>query len=209
VHTFGCPVFSSQNALASGNQLPCWSPRSHLGLNLGPNPMHAWNVYLILNLVTGCVSPQYHCCFNNFFKTTHHSAPDISGTICWQQLANLESAKTILSEVSTPKQHSVISLEMLSDEESHTMSKPVFKPNTYDTMSDDYSISEALQVSENSHTSWRNQASHTTDETTPVEPTVTAGTSQRRQVCTMSRRMAESVSQRNFYGDQGMQYMAS
>jgi hypothetical protein len=43
----------------------------------------------------------------------------------------------------------------------------------------------------------------------PVEPTVTAGASQRRQVCTMSRRMVESVSQRNFYGNQGMHYMAS
>ncbi len=30
------------------------------------------------------------------------------------------------------------------------MSDPVSKPNTFDTTSDDYSISEALQVSENS-----------------------------------------------------------
>jgi hypothetical protein len=116
VLTFGCPVFALQNALALGNQIPCWSPRVHLGLNLGPNPMHAWNVYLVLNLVTGCVSPQYHCCFDNFFKTTHHSAPDVSGTICWQQLANLDCATTILSEVSTPKQHSIISLETPSEE---------------------------------------------------------------------------------------------
>jgi hypothetical protein len=55
----------------------------------------------------------------------------------------------------------------------------VFNPNTFDTTSDDYSISDALQVSENSHTSQRNQSSHTTGEITPVEPTVAAGTSQR------------------------------
>ena len=48
-----------------------------------------------------------------------------------------------------------------------------------------------------------------TDEMTPVETTVTAGTSQCGQVCTMSQRMAESVSQRHFYGNQGMHYMAS
>jgi hypothetical protein len=48
-----------------------------------------------------------------------------------------------------------------------------------------------------------------TDEMMPVEPTVTAGTSQCRQVCTMSQRMAESVSQQDFYGNQGMHYMAS
>jgi hypothetical protein len=90
------------------------------------------------------------------------------------------------------------------------MSQPIFKPNTFDTMSDDYSVSDAaLQLSENSHTSWQNWASHTTDEVTPVEPTVIAGTSQQGQVRTMSQRMAESMSQRNFYGDQGMHYMAS
>jgi hypothetical protein len=43
----------------------------------------------------------------------------------------------------------------------------------------------------------------------PVEPTVLAGTSQRGQVCAMSQRMVESVSQRDFYGNQGMHYMAS
>jgi hypothetical protein len=178
VHTLGCPVFALQNALASGNQLPCWSARARLGLNLGPSPMHTRNVYLILNLVTGCVSPQYHCCFDNFFETTRHSAPVVSGTICWQQLANLDCAKMTLSEVSTPKQYSVISSETPSDEESHTMSKPVFKPNTYDITSDDYSVSDAaLQVSENSCTSRQNQHSHTTEEVTLVEPTVTAGTS--------------------------------
>jgi hypothetical protein len=141
--------------------------------------MHARNVYLVPNLVTGCVSPQYHCCFDNFFKTTRHGAPDVSGTICWQQLANLDCAKMVLSKVSMPKQHSVVSLETPSEEESHTMSKPIFEPNTYDTTSGDYSVSDALQVSENSHTSWQNWASHTTDEVMPVESTVTAGTSQR------------------------------
>jgi hypothetical protein len=75
VHTFGCPVFALQNPLASGSQLPQWSPRARLGLNLGPSQMHARNVYLVLNLITGCVSPQYHCHFNDFFETTRHNGP--------------------------------------------------------------------------------------------------------------------------------------
>ncbi len=89
------------------------------------------------------------------------------------------------------------------------MSDPVYDPNTFDTTSDDNSVLEALQVSENSHTSQQNLSSHTTDEITRVELTVTAGTSQCGQVCTMSRRMAESLSQRDFYRNQGMYYMAS
>ncbi len=153
---FGCPVFALQNMLASGSQLPRWLPRAHLGLNFGPSPMHARNVYLVLNLVTGCVSPQYHCCFDDFFETMRHSAPDVSSTTCWQQLANLDRAKTALSEVSVPNQHSVMYLEMLSAEEPHTLSNPVYNPNTFDTTSDDNSVSEALQVSENSHTSQQN-----------------------------------------------------
>jgi hypothetical protein len=209
VHTFGCPVFALQNVLASGSQLPRWSPGPRLGLNLGPSLMHARNVYLVLNLVTGCISPQYHCHFDNCFETMCHGAPDVSGTICWQQLANLDCAKTVLSKVSVPNQHNVMYSETPFDEEPHTMSNPVFDPNTFDTTSDDYSVSEALQVSENSHTSLQNQSSHTTDEMMPVEPTVTAGTSQRGRVCTMSQRMAESVSQQDFYTNQGMHYMAS
>jgi hypothetical protein len=103
---------------------------------------------------------------------------------------------TILSEVSTQKQHSVISLEMLSEEEAHTTSKPIFKPPMYDVTSDDHSVSDRdLHVSENSCTSQWTQASNTNEGVTPVEPTVTAGTSQCGRVCTMSRRMAESVSQ--------------
>jgi hypothetical protein len=59
-HTFACPDFALQNSLAAGNSIPRWSPRARLGLNLGPSSFHAQNVYLVLNLMTGLVSPQYH-----------------------------------------------------------------------------------------------------------------------------------------------------
>jgi hypothetical protein len=56
VHTFACPVFALQNVLTSGKLLPRWCPHARLGLNLGPSPTYARNVYLVLNLMTGCVS---------------------------------------------------------------------------------------------------------------------------------------------------------
>ncbi len=152
VHTFGCSVFALQNALASGNQLLCWSPGAHLGLNLGPSPMHPRNVYLVLNLITEYVSPQYHCHFGNFFETTHHGAPDVSGTICWQNLASLDRATKVLSKVSAPKQHSIISLEMLSEEESHTRAKP--SSSHLHTMS--HQMTTASQTE--NHKSWRTVA---------------------------------------------------
>ncbi|KAL7475008.1 LOW QUALITY PROTEIN: hypothetical protein ACHAW6_000943, partial [Cyclotella cf. meneghiniana] len=52
-----------------GGKIPKWSPRSSLGLNLGPSPQHARNVNLVLNLDTGLVSLQFHCRYNDFFET--------------------------------------------------------------------------------------------------------------------------------------------
>jgi hypothetical protein len=59
----------------------------------------------------------------------------------------------VLSEVSVPNQHSIMYLETPSDEEPHTMSDLIFDPNTFDTTLDDYRVSEALQASDNNHTS--------------------------------------------------------
>ena len=89
MHTFGCPVFALQNELSSGGTIPHWSPRARLGINLSPSPAHAYNVYLILNLYMGCVSPQFHCRFDDFYETVKHGGPDVSVPSIWQQLAGL------------------------------------------------------------------------------------------------------------------------
>ncbi|KAL7478813.1 hypothetical protein ACHAW6_008183 [Cyclotella cf. meneghiniana] len=68
------PILSS---LAAGNTIPKWSPRSCLGLNLGPSPNHARSINLVLHLNTGLVSQQFHCRFADFFKTTKHSEQDV------------------------------------------------------------------------------------------------------------------------------------
>ena len=83
-HVFACLVFVLQSSLVAGNTIPKWSPRSCLGLNLGPSLNHARNVNLVLNLNTSLVSPQFHCRFNDFFETTKHSEQDV------MTLANLK-----------------------------------------------------------------------------------------------------------------------
>ncbi len=186
VHTFGCPVFALQNALASGNQLPRWSPCAHLRLNLGPSPMHVRNVYLVLNLITGCVSPQYHCCFDNFFKTTCHGGPDVSGTICWQQLVGLDQATTILSKVSAPIQRSVM-YPGTPSEDTIPLEEISVVPPFPEFTADDHNVSDGdSQVTENAQPSCQSRASHQNEGVTSVEPTVTAGTSQRGRVRKMS-----------------------
>ncbi len=109
VNTFVCLVFALQYALAPGKLLPRWPPRARLGLNLGPSPTHARNVYLVLNLMPGCVSPQYHCRFDDSFERTRHGGPDVSDTIYWQQLAGRYCAAQILSNLARPMESSTVS----------------------------------------------------------------------------------------------------
>ncbi len=150
---------------------------------------------MVLNLITGCVSPQYHCHFDNFFETTHHGGPDVSGTICWQQLAGLDCATAILLEVSTPTLHSVKYPETPSEGNVPPEELP-FVPPAFDVTLDNHSVSDGdSQVLENVQPSRKSQALLQPEGVTPIETPVTAGTSQRGWVCTMSRRMAESIAQ--------------
>jgi hypothetical protein len=53
------------------------------------------------------------------------------------------------------------------------------------------------------------QAPHQAEGVTTIEPTVTASTSRSGTICTISRKMAKSTSQRDFFGTSGMHYMAN
>jgi hypothetical protein len=87
-------------------------------------------------------------------------------------------------------------------EDTVPLDEPSVAPPFYEVTLDDHSISDGdSQVTENVRPSRQSRASHQNEGVTNVEPTVTAGTSQRGGVCTMSRRMAESVAQ-------GMHHMA-
>ncbi len=182
VHTFACPVLASQNELASGNSMPRWAPRARIGLSLGPSPIHAPNVYLVLNLVTGYFSQQYHCRFDDFFETTHHGGPDISSsTICWQQLAGLSHADQFLSELAQPTQCSMVSND--------TPSEMLVPPDRSPASSFDHDI-----------TADKPQAPTQAEGANPTEhTTVSAGTSCIGRACIISQRMAKSFSQQDFF----------
>jgi hypothetical protein len=111
--------------------------------------MHARNVYLVLNLNTGCVSPQYHCHLDNFFETARHNGPDVSGTISWQLLAGLNRTETILSEVSTPTQH-IIMYPKTQSEANVPLEEISVAPPFHEFTTDSYSVSDGdSHVSEN------------------------------------------------------------
>jgi hypothetical protein len=202
LHTFGCPVFALSNALAAGNVIPKWSPRACIGLNLGPSPMHARNLYLILNLHTGLVSPQYHCCFDDFFEMTRHGSPEVSDNVTWQQLAKLERTYEILRRTSEPILHRPNLGLSLSDLDIPSEDTPVTTTEEYDVPDVNWDAHSDAS-GESQDTELLQPEGDTTS--TPV----TANTSQRGRVRTMLKRMADSVSQQDFYGARNMYYMAN
>ena len=46
-----------------------WDTRSRRGVNVGFRKMHSTKVGLVLNLLTGSISPQYHVVFDDMFST--------------------------------------------------------------------------------------------------------------------------------------------
>ena len=50
-------------------KIPKWDPRSQIGVNTGFGKMHSTQVGLVLNFLTGSISPQYHAAFDDIFAT--------------------------------------------------------------------------------------------------------------------------------------------
>ena len=60
--------------LQDGNNIPKFSRKcSHIGIYVGHSPNHASNVMLVYNPLTGLVSPQYHCDFDEAFTTVQNN----------------------------------------------------------------------------------------------------------------------------------------
>jgi hypothetical protein len=89
-HHFGCPVYVlDSNLQANKRSGSKWTQRTRLGMNLGFSLQHTKSVHLILSLQTGCVSPQFHCTFDNNSATLNeHCQPESS----WQQKAHFTSS---------------------------------------------------------------------------------------------------------------------
>ena len=52
-----------------GVKISKWDPRSQRGVNMGFRKMHSTQVGLVINLLTGSISQQYHVLFDDMFYT--------------------------------------------------------------------------------------------------------------------------------------------
>jgi hypothetical protein len=86
-HTFGAPVYVLENALqTTGSGIPKWKSRANMGIYVGTSPRHARKIALVLNLVTGHVSLQFHVVIDDFFETLRPSTGNAIPKSDWQKM---------------------------------------------------------------------------------------------------------------------------
>jgi hypothetical protein len=84
--TFGCPVYVLDSALQQRQKIAKWQERSRIGIYLGLSPNHSRTVALVLNPMTGHVSPQFHVRRDPTFQTVkRHFYGDVL-LQSWQEL---------------------------------------------------------------------------------------------------------------------------
>jgi len=76
VPVWGCPVYVLDPTLQASRKLPKWSKQSRRGEYMGHSRKHASTVYLVRNLKTGRIGPQYHVVVDRWFETVHSRMDD-------------------------------------------------------------------------------------------------------------------------------------
>ena len=72
-HMFGAPVYALNSRLQNQKSIPKWDARSRLGVYLGNSPRHSRSISLVLDLITGHVSPQLYVIHDDFFRQLDQS----------------------------------------------------------------------------------------------------------------------------------------
>jgi hypothetical protein len=172
--------------------------------------MHVRNKYLVLILSTGLVSPQYHCCFDDFFEMMKYGGTDVTVSSTWQQLAGICATKAF-SQNQTLTLHGHMQIQTPADTSvpSEQLDASTERQDTNWEFQNDIT-GETIGVTTPKDEPPRNQGTRESEGASQESSTNTsAGISKCRRVRTMTRKMADSVSKREFYGNAQMHYMAS
>jgi hypothetical protein len=179
-HTPVCPVYALNSSLVSGKSIPRWDNRCRLVINLGPSPIHARNVSLVLNLTTGLSSPQFHVKHDEFFETvaSRTGAPDTISN--WKSLAGfwMIKGKKVIEDVS---------LTPVRDEQ-----RIVHQESEQEPTQVEETEAEAVPGSSTSHQALEVDA---LEEAVPALPPMVVGTRRSSRDRRPTARMLESVQQ--------------
>ena len=81
-HVWGFPTRVLEPKLQNPRvKIPKWATRSRIGVNMGFSKMNSTQVGLVINLLTGSISPHYHVVFDDTFSTVMSSTatdPEVS-----------------------------------------------------------------------------------------------------------------------------------
>jgi len=85
-HTWGFPMYILDNENQSGGiGTPKWEPKSHIGIYLVHSLCRSESIYLVINLKTGMISPQFHAAYNNEFMTVPYMS-SADPPLKWSQI---------------------------------------------------------------------------------------------------------------------------
>ena len=88
-HVWGCPVYVLELELQDGKKIPKWQPRARLGMFVGFSDVHSSLVPLVLNLITGKISPHYHAVYDDKFLTVNSLSAEDSLKNQWDLIFKL------------------------------------------------------------------------------------------------------------------------
>ena len=123
-HPFGSPVYVLNSKLQAGQSHHKWTDRSRVGIFLSHSPSHTSSVPLILNTTTACVSPQFHCLYDDDFATCK---TDIKFRSFWQYKAKLRDANPSLIDLITDPHDFSLPLPCQFDPPPVTHIPPIFQ----------------------------------------------------------------------------------
>lgn len=83
-HPLFCPSYVLAQPLRAGDPYDKWKARAAPGIYLGFSPFHARTVALVLNPITGYVSPHFHIVFDPTFSSVNGQDGNRAPTSLWQ-----------------------------------------------------------------------------------------------------------------------------
>ena len=153
---------------------------------------------MVLNTSTGLVSPQFHCKFDDFFETTRFNQAEASTAAPWRKQASLKP-DNVETNVMQPSDLSEAPIGSASESSSESTSLPSAET---ERAADQSARPSSTRAPLNNLPTANEGASSSSSSNS-------GGVSARGRRRTLSHRMAQSIEQRDFYGERDMHYMAS
>ena len=175
-HVWGAPTFVLDPKLRKGGvKIPKWAPRSRQGVFMGFSRFHSGLIGLVLNKVTGTITPQFHCVFDDGFTTV----PSPQGTIdqaSWTQL------------ITSPNNRLQVLLDATDDPDIGDEWLDPTERTLRDAQRREHAVRHPWTQPDPGHFRWQSASQYTTDPIDSVSPSASSSFEREK-----SAPLAESV----------------